>query len=155
MTTIERLQYYLEYKELSMDSFDFTIGKEHGYIRKQIKNKSAIGSDILECIFLWYPDLNPTWLLTGKESMLLHESSENTSKKARRVKKSRTARVMDKLPVDEIMAYIHINEKLRGFDKNKMYKQFLELRLEDKIHERLMDLETEIDKLLREQEKDN
>ncbi|MEM9685684.1 MAG: hypothetical protein AAF934_02040 [Bacteroidota bacterium] len=155
MKVIERLQYYIECKEFSLNSFDLTIGMEHGYIRTQIKDKSAIGSDVLERIFLCYPDLNPTWLLTGKGSMLLHESSGSTVRKTRRVKKTHTARVMDKLPVDEIMAYIHTNETIRGFDKSKMYKLFLELRLENKVHERLMALEAEIDQLLREYEEGN
>ena len=46
---------------------------------KSLKNKGAIGSDKIEKILSVYPDLSPTWLLTGSGSMLCSDSSGTIS----------------------------------------------------------------------------
>ena len=71
MKLIDRLKEFIDYKGISLNSFDETIGAGNGYVGKQIKRSASIGSDVLEKIFLAFPELNPTWLLTGNGSMLL------------------------------------------------------------------------------------
>lgn len=71
MKLIDRLKEFIDYKGVSLNSFDETIGAGNGYVGKQIKRSASIGSDVLEKIFLAFPELNPTWLLTGSGSMLL------------------------------------------------------------------------------------
>jgi len=66
MKTIERLKQFIDYKNISLNAFDNSIGASTGYIGKQIKNKASIGTDIVEKILKIYPDLNPEWLLTGR-----------------------------------------------------------------------------------------
>ena len=149
MKSIERLQQYIEYKEIRMKSFDSAIGVEDGYTEKHIKNKEAIGSDILENIFSRYPDLNPTWLLAGKGTMLIHKASVKEAGSDHQINTPYIAALLDKLPVDHIIAYIHENEKRRGFDKSKMYELFLEVRLQRKVYERMKDVEKSVEELSR------
>jgi hypothetical protein len=42
----------------------------NGYLKKQIKGKGSIGSDIIEKIVSKYSDISLIWLLTGKGKML-------------------------------------------------------------------------------------
>lgn len=71
MKLIDRLKEFIDYKGISLNSFDEKIFAGNGYIGKQIKRSASIGSDVLEKIFLAFPELNPTWLLTGDGHMLL------------------------------------------------------------------------------------
>ena len=149
MKSIERLQQYIEYKELAVKSLDAALGVADGYTEKQLKNKEAVGSDILEKLFLQYPDLNPTWLLTGKGKMLLHKASVKEAGRDHQINTPYITALLDKLPVDHIIGYIYENEKRRGFDKSKMYELFLELHLQDKVSERMKDIEKSLDELSR------
>ena len=71
--TSQRLAQYIDYKEVSYYAFENFIGVSRGGISKAVKKNKNIGSGILENILSHYDDLNPTWLLTGKGSMLLEE----------------------------------------------------------------------------------
>lgn len=65
--TIERIFYCVEIKWLSVREFAKNVGISHSLLGK-IK---SLGSDKLENIFSIYPELNPTWVMTGKGDMLL------------------------------------------------------------------------------------
>lgn len=47
-----------------------TLGMSNGALSKPIKNHTAIGSDKLENILAFCPDLSLTWLFTGRGEML-------------------------------------------------------------------------------------
>ena len=79
MKFIERLKEFIDYKRISLNSFDKSIGASNGYIGKQIKNKASMGSDIIEKIISMYPDLNLTWLITGHGNMILDEKNQDTT----------------------------------------------------------------------------
>ena len=70
MRLTDRLLQYLEFKEISVYSFEKACGLGNGYLGKQAKNKGSVGSDILERVAAIYPDLNLGWLITGKGKML-------------------------------------------------------------------------------------
>jgi hypothetical protein len=70
MKIIERLQNYIDYKRISYNSFDKSIGASNGYIGKQIKNGASIGGDVIEKISCIYSDLSIEWLITGKGNMI-------------------------------------------------------------------------------------
>lgn len=74
--TIERIFYFIEIKGLSIREFAKNVGISHSLLRK-IK---SLGSDKLENIFSIYPELNPTWVMTGKGDMLLSLSSKPVNK---------------------------------------------------------------------------
>ncbi len=70
MRLIERLHYYLEHKQITAYLFEKTCGLSNGYLGKQLRGKGSVGSEILEKIGEQYPDLNLTWLITGKGKMI-------------------------------------------------------------------------------------
>lgn len=61
---------YLEHKGLTVYAFEKACGVGNGYFGKQHKGKGAMGSEILERVAEQYPDLNLTWLITGRGPML-------------------------------------------------------------------------------------
>ena len=73
---IERLGQYIKKKDISFYLFENSIGASRGSISKAIKNKTSIGSNVLENILNVYTDLNPVWLLTGREDMLITGNSD-------------------------------------------------------------------------------
>ena len=86
MKVIDRLQEYLAYKQISPYTFERSCGIANGYLKKQMKGKGSIGSDIVERITEKHKDLNVTWLLTGKGQMLItnYKASDHVSAIAER-----------------------------------------------------------------------
>ena len=70
MKVIKRLEIYINYKQLSKNQFDKSIGASNGYIGKQIRNNASIGGDIIEKIASVYTDLNLNWLISGIGEMI-------------------------------------------------------------------------------------
>lgn len=69
METIkDRLDAVIQEKNLSIRSFERLIGASNGYFKNI---KGGINTDKAEDILHAFPDLNPTWLLTGEGEMLL------------------------------------------------------------------------------------
>jgi len=73
MKLISRLQLYINFKGISYNSFNKSIGATTGYISRMIKNEASVGSDMIEKIIEIYPDLNIYWLFTGNGSMIIDE----------------------------------------------------------------------------------
>jgi hypothetical protein len=71
MKVTDRLQEYLSFKDISPYTFERNCGIANGYLKKQMKGKGTLGSDIVERITEKYRDLNVTWLMTGKGQMLI------------------------------------------------------------------------------------
>lgn len=66
-TIKDRLEAYLKYRDIKKSYFEKEIGASNGYINSI---KKSIGQEYLDQISNLYPDLNITWLLTGKGGML-------------------------------------------------------------------------------------
>lgn len=82
MRIIDRMAKYLEYKRITAYSFERTCQVANGYLKKQIKGKGAIGSDILERIHKNYFDLDLVWLISGEGNMI---NLDATDKETRRL----------------------------------------------------------------------
>lgn len=67
---LERIKEYIDYKGLSVAAFERSIGMANASFGKSLKNKGAIGTDKLEKILSTYPDLSPTWVMSGEGEML-------------------------------------------------------------------------------------
>jgi len=62
---LQRLKEFIDENGLSIASFEKSIGMSNASFGKSLKNNKAIGTDKLEKILMTYPEINPTWLLTG------------------------------------------------------------------------------------------
>ena len=76
---LDRIKKYIDFKGVTIAAFERSIGMSNASFGKSLKNKGAIGSDKIEKILSVYPDLSPTWLLTGSGSMLCSDSSGTIS----------------------------------------------------------------------------
>lgn len=71
--TLKRIKEFIDYRGLTIRSFELSVGFSNGAFASQLKNQRTIGVDKLENILNTYPELNANWLLTGKGRMLLEE----------------------------------------------------------------------------------
>lgn len=69
----QRLIQYIEYKNISIRSFERKCGLSNGYIRSI---EQTIMPRKLKSISLQFPDLNQSWLLTGEGEMLNKEQQK-------------------------------------------------------------------------------
>jgi hypothetical protein len=72
----ERLSRFISVLGLKPTSFEATLEFSNGSIGKALAEKRAIGSDRLETIVSKFPQLNLTWLLTGKGEMLVGQGTK-------------------------------------------------------------------------------
>jgi len=72
-TTLKRIKKYVDFKRITNQNFEKTIGFSNGAFATQLKNNKTIGVDKLENILTTYPEINPEWLLTGNGEMLKSE----------------------------------------------------------------------------------
>jgi hypothetical protein len=70
MRVVDRLTIYLAHRKITAYAFERMIDVANGYLKKQLKGKGSVGSDILQRIYLHFPDLDVIWLLTGSGDML-------------------------------------------------------------------------------------
>lgn len=68
----DRISKFIQYKNITIAEFERNVSLANGYIKKF---KGSIGSDKLNNITSYYPDINIDWLITGKGSMLKSEIS--------------------------------------------------------------------------------
>lgn len=71
MKIVDRIKLFIESRNISLRSFDESVGMSKGYMSRQIKTHASVGGDVLERIIDTYPELNPIWLLKGEGKMLL------------------------------------------------------------------------------------
>lgn len=70
MKAIERFYQYLEYKGIKSTRFEKDNGLSNGYLGTQLKRNGNLGEEILNKLVDNCLDINPTWLLTGRGSMV-------------------------------------------------------------------------------------
>ena len=76
---LERLKEYIDLKGVTVAAFERSIGMSNASFGKSLKQGKGIGSDKLEKILSVYPDINPSWLLTGAGEILLSKTPKNVT----------------------------------------------------------------------------
>lgn len=65
-----RLQEYVDCKGITLNQIAVSTGVSNSYFSKMAKAGGSVGEDIIRKILLFYDDLNPDWLLTGRGEMI-------------------------------------------------------------------------------------
>ncbi|REH56795.1 hypothetical protein C7448_101841 [Tenacibaculum gallaicum] len=73
--TYKRVEEVISYKRLNIRSFEEVIDVSNNSVGTAIRRKSSFKSNVLNKILHSFPEINPTWLLTGKGKMLLTNNS--------------------------------------------------------------------------------
>ncbi len=80
MKAIKRLYQYLDYKGIKPARFEKENDLSNGYLGTQLKRNGNLGEDVFNKIIDNCLDLNPVWLLTGKQKMIKNQIySENSN----------------------------------------------------------------------------
>lgn len=69
-TIVERLKKYIDYKGVAVSVAEKNIGVSNSSLSKPFKFKTTIKTDTLEKFLIFYSDISPEWLLTGRGEML-------------------------------------------------------------------------------------
>ncbi len=71
-----RIKQLIDFKKTSKSSFEKKIGVGNNAIGTIILKNSNVSGAVLSKILIAFPEINPSWLITGKGEMLL--TGENT-----------------------------------------------------------------------------
>lgn len=74
---LNRLKQFIDFKGISVSAFEHSVGMSNASFGKSLKNNGAIGTDKLEKILNVYPEISPTWLLTGEGNMFIGNVSQS------------------------------------------------------------------------------
>ena len=75
--TYKRVEGLIRYKGLNISSFEDKIKVSNNSIGTAIRRKASFKSNVLNKILNTFPDIHPTWLLTGRGSMFLKKQTNN------------------------------------------------------------------------------
>lgn len=73
---LDRIKQFIDHKGIAVSAFERSIGMSNASFGKSLKNGGAIGTDKLENFLNVYPEVSPTWLLTGEGEMLKQNDIE-------------------------------------------------------------------------------
>jgi hypothetical protein len=127
--------YLLDKKIVNNPSrFSKKINISTSMMNEILKGRVNAGINPIQNIVNNFPQVNPAWLLTGKGAMIL-DSGETTVSESETVYEKHI--ILDDFSIEELIMYIHKNEKIRNFDENETYKMFLEIRFQRNIMEKM------------------
>ena len=67
---LDRIKQFIDYKGIAVSAFEKSIGMSNASFGKSLRSGGAIGTDKLENILIVYPELSPSWLVSGEGPML-------------------------------------------------------------------------------------
>ena len=73
--TYKRVEKIIIDKRLNISSFEDKIKVSNNSIGTAIRRGASFKSNVLNKILNAFPDINPTWLLTGKGNMFVNEET--------------------------------------------------------------------------------
>ena len=78
--TYKRVAKIIEVNKLNIRSFEEKIDVSNNSIGTAIRRKASFKSNVLNKILLAFPEIDPTWLLTGKGYMFVEKSMHSMVK---------------------------------------------------------------------------
>lgn len=75
MSISQRFKESVDWLKLSQNEIGRRVGYSHTAIRRIYNQDSAPGGELIELFLSAFPEINPTWLVTGKGDMLLPADS--------------------------------------------------------------------------------
>lgn len=75
--TYKRVEEIINYNRLNIRSFEEMINVSNNSIGTAIRRKSSFKSNVLNKILHTFPEIDPTWLLTGRGTMFLNTKEED------------------------------------------------------------------------------
>lgn len=76
MKPIERVKKVIDLKGLSISAFEKAVGLSNNSIQVAIKRNANLKDETLNSILNAFPEVDPTWLLTGKGEMMAGEKEK-------------------------------------------------------------------------------
>lgn len=76
---IHRLQEYVKCKGITLNQIAVAIGASNSYFSKMANNEGSLGEEVIRKILLYYDDLDPDWLVTGRGKMTKSEALSQNS----------------------------------------------------------------------------
>lgn len=73
--TYKRVELIIKSNGMNIKSFEEKIDVSNNSIGTAIRRKASFKSNVLNKILNAFPEINPTWLLTGKGKMLVGENT--------------------------------------------------------------------------------
>ncbi len=129
---LERIHEYLQFRRLSYNKFEKSLGVSHGSISNARKNKKNIGSKVIIAILNTYSDMSAEWLLRG-EGEMLKKNRDDVKTSSLLIEKE----FSDWL-IFETIKYLDLKDKLglvellkRNSNENDLGKNDLEQRVLD------------------------
>ena len=105
--------------------------------------KNAPSTKVIHAFLEKFPIINGHWLITGK-------GDPKNDDKA--IESPSYDKILQKIPVDDIITYMQSREATKAFYKSDMYKTFMELQSHREIMEKIAALETKVDEILKNKE---
>lgn len=75
MKAIDRVLKIIKESKLNNSSFERAVGLSNGYLAKQKNRNADLGEGILLKILEYCPNINPSWLLTGRGVMKIEKNN--------------------------------------------------------------------------------
>ena len=135
---LQRLKEYIDYKKIRVSVFEKSVGMSNASLVKPMRSGGTIGADKLENIFRVYPDLNPTWLITGVGEMLVKPKGRKIYQEAG------MASVLEESTVEYKKKIAVLEKTIEGLNREVQEKEG-----------RLREKDTQISKLIQLLEKPN
>ncbi|AJW64369.1 hypothetical protein VO54_02915 [Elizabethkingia miricola] len=76
---VDRILQFIHFKGIYKSTFYKEVGLSNGFLDKATKD---IGSSKVEQMLIAYPEINPSWLLTGKGDMLKSDTPSTSIKES-------------------------------------------------------------------------
>ncbi|CAL2095223.1 hypothetical protein [Tenacibaculum sp. 190524A02b] len=74
--TYKRVEEVIIYNNMNIRSFENKIDVSNNSIGTAIRRKASFKSNVLNKILKAFPEISPTWLLTGQGTMLIQNKAE-------------------------------------------------------------------------------